>query len=148
MKLTLTFLLLFVTFGSYASESELSHEECGQIYVGVNNAGGKLNGQETSKFLNSISCGYFSTAEGGEFGGELIMIVLENSPKEFISAFDKLSSSLQEVILGEIKAPIHDGFDLQNIYNYVTNVKTKSPTKTKILSAIKQAAKGQGGNVK
>jgi hypothetical protein len=148
MKHTLTFLLLLVSFGSYASESELSDEKCTQIYVSVNNAGGKLNSREARKFLNAISCGYFSTAEGGEFGSELIMIVLENSPNEFISSFDKLSVSLQKIILAEIQDPIHDGFDLQNIYNNVTNVKTKTPTKAKLLSAIKLAAMGQGSEVK
>lgn len=137
-----------MTFGSYASSSELSDEECAQIYVTVNNAGGKLNTQETSKFLNATSCGYFFTAEGGEFGSELIMIVLENSPKEFLSAFDKLSKPLQKQILGEIESPIHDGFDLQNIYNNVANTKTKSPTKSKILAALRIAAKGQGGEIK
>ena len=147
MKLTLACLLLFMAFGSYASSSELSDEKCEQIFVTVNVEGGKLNTQEASKFLNAISCDYFSTAEGGEFGSELIMIVLENSPKQFMSAFDKLNKSLQKQILGEIESPIHDGFNLQNIYNNVANTKTKSSTKSKILTAIKIAAKGQGGEI-
>ena len=148
MKHMLSLLLLLVTCNSYAAGLDPSDEECAQIYVGVDDAGGKLNARKSNEFLNAISCSYFTTAEGGEFGSELIMIVLENSPSEFISSFDKLNSSLQEVIIGEIKEPIHDGFDLRKIYSNVANVKTKSSNKSKILSAVNQAAKGQGIEIK
>ena len=148
MKHTLTLLLLLGTCHAYAAGLDHSDEECAQIYVSVNDAGGKLNAQEANKFLNAISCSYFSTAEGGEFGSELIIVVLENSPSEFVLSFDKLNTSLQEVIIGEIKEPIHDGFDLRKIYSNVANVKTKSSNKSKILSAINQAAKAQGIEIK
>ena len=148
MKPILTFVILIMVCEIYASASEQNYEDCAEIYVSVENARGRLNAIGVSEFLNALSCDYSSTAEGGEFGSELIMIVLENSTKEFISEFDKLSQELQKQIIEEVKSPIHDGFDLQNIYNNVANSNMESPAKSKLLSAIRTAVKGQGGEIK
>lgn len=148
MKYTFALVLLLASLGSYASGNLSGDEACMEIYVNVNNAGGKLSSKETGKFLNSIACSYFSSAEGGEFGSELIMIVLENSTKEFIMEFDKLNLSLQKVILAQIQSPIHDDFDLQNIYSKIVGTETSSQTNKSLLAAIKQAAKSQNTEIK
>lgn len=148
MKYTLTLFLLVFSIVSYASGTVPDDERCAQIYVSVSKEDGKLTATETGVFLNAIGCEYFSTAEGGEFGSELIMIVLENSTNEFIMEFDKLNPLLQNVILAEVRSPIHDGFNLQNIYNNIVNTNTSSPTRQILLAAIKQVAKGQGTEIK
>lgn len=147
MRYTLTLLLLFVSLGSYAAGNIPDDESCMQMYANVNNASGNLTSKETGKFLNAIACGYFSSAEGGEFGSELIMMVLENSTNEFIVEFDKLDTSLQKVILAQVQSPIHDGFELQSIYNKIISINTPSQTKQKLLAAIKQAAKSQNTEI-
>jgi len=148
MKYTITLFLLVISIASYASDATLDDAKCTQIYVDVSKVNGKLSANKTGEFLNAISCEYYSSAEGGEFGAELIVIVLENSTNEFISEFDKLSPSLQTVVLEAVQSPIHDGFNLQNIYNNVAGINTLSQTKQKLLTAIKQAAKEQGSEIK
>ena len=137
-------LLLLMNAEVSISASEPDYNACAQIYVGVSDAGGKLEAREAREFLNAISCDYFSTAEGVQFGMELIVVVLENSPDEFISAFDQLSPALQGQILEAIESPIHDGFDLINIYSRVANSKAASPAKSRILAAVRTAAEGKG----
>lgn len=144
MKYMLIFLLLSFSSQLFASGLEQDDEACAKHYARVSQASGKLTAEQVNTFLNAIGCSYFSTAEGGEFGSELIMLVLENSPAEFISAYEKLNASLQEVIIAEIREPVHDGFNLKRIYQNVENVTGNSHTRTKILAALKQAATGQG----
>lgn len=144
MRLPLALLLLATSVTCYASETGLNDRQCTHIYLSVHNAGGRLTTGEATEFLNAIRCDYFSTAEGGEFGNELIMAVLEHSPEAFIAAFDTLPPSLQDKILGEVEAPVHDGFDLHLIYRHVTRAATTSPAKSRILSSIELAAKRLG----
>lgn len=140
-------MLSLVAFGSPASASILLDEDCAQIYVNADRVGGKLNDKQTREFLDAIGCSYFSTAEGGEFGSELIMTILENSPEEFISGFDKLDPLLQEKVFERIRNPIHDGFDLEKIYSNVAQTKTRSATKSRVLSALQVTAKSNRQNV-
>ncbi len=77
-----------------------------------------------------------------------MIIALENSTSEFIMEFDQLDSSRQSVIPGAVQHPIHDGFNLQNIYNNIAGVNTSSPTKQELLAARIQAAQGQNAEIK
>ena len=134
------FTLFLLIFSNY-SEAGTKNESCIQIYIEVNKAGGNLSSIEVGKFLNAIGCKYYSSVEGGEFGAELIISVLENSTHEFIEEFDKLNPVLQEVIMRNVTTPIHDGFDFQIIHDNIKRTKTSSETKGKLLLAIKSAAK-------
>lgn len=102
----------------------------------------KLNDQNFDIFFANMNPDCSNNAEYSEFNNELIFKTLESNPKKFITSLSRISKkkAILEFVLTQLGNPIHDGIDLNSIYNQLDKTETDdSKMKELVSESIKKA---------
>lgn len=113
----------------------------------VNDNMDNLTFQMVEDFLCTFdnSCG--NSAEYSEWSNETLYNLLDKNPNLIFKVVDQNEMDNIPTLLNEIENPIHE-FDYQRIYEKVSDLKTKSDIKEKILRSIELASDKEGIKIK
>jgi hypothetical protein len=104
--------------------------------------GTELNDQNFTVFFANMNPECSNNVEYSEFNNELIFKTLESNPKKFVAFLSRVSKKkkILEFVLTQLRNPIHDGIELNAIYERLGKTETED-TKTKELvsESIKKA---------
>ena len=138
MKRTvLATILILTSWSGYADNLSMDDSLCSQVFLNTYKAGKTVNEHQINEFLGALGCEYFSSAEGGEFGNELLFSIVLSHPEIFLKSFSNQERLIQNIILVELERPVHDGIDLAKVRTSVSNAHGDKKVKERILNAIK-----------
>jgi len=101
-----------------------------------------LNDQNFAVFFANMKIDCADNAEYSEFNNELLFKTLESNPEKFVAFLSRVSrkKELLEFVLGELQNPIHDGIQLNEIYEQLEKTETEdATTKAAVSESIKTA---------
>ncbi|EGV44230.1 hypothetical protein BZARG_3109 [Bizionia argentinensis JUB59] len=104
--------------------------------------GTELNDQNFAVFFANMNPECSNNAEYSEFNNELIFKTLESNPKKFVAFLSRVSKKkkILEFVLTQLRNPIHDGIELNAIYESLGKTETEdAKTKELVSESIKNA---------
>ncbi|MCP4140696.1 MAG: hypothetical protein GY755_10480 [Chloroflexi bacterium] len=104
--------------------------------------GTELNDQNFAVFFANMNPECSNNVEYSEFNNELIFKTLESNPKKFVAFLSRVSKKkkILEFVLTQLRNPIHDGIELNAIYERLGKTETEdAKTKELVSESIKKA---------
>ena len=104
--------------------------------------GTELNDQNFAVFFANMNPDCSNNAEYSEFNNELIFKTLESNPKKFVAFLSRVSKKkkILKFVLTQLRNPIHDGIELNTIYERLSKTETEdAKTKELVSESIKKA---------
>lgn len=106
-----------------------------------------LTFQMVEDFLCTFDNSCRTNIEYSEWSNEMLYKLLESDPNLVFKVLEQSQGGNIETLLDEIENPIHD-FDYQKIHDKISDVRTKSNFKEKVLKSIELAADKEGTKIK
>ena len=101
-----------------------------------------MTDQNFAEFFANMNPDCSNSAEYSEFNNELIFKTLESNPKKFVAFLSRVSKKkkILEFVLTQLRNPIHDGIELNSIYERLDKTETEdAKTKELVSKSIKNA---------
>ena len=97
----------------------------------------------TTEDIELLLCTFDDTcknnSEFSAFSNEVLFEVIGKRPDMLIQEIAKKDDLELELILSKLESPIHDGFDLKEIYNKVSAIQDHEKIKEQILNSLEIA---------
>ena len=107
-----------------------------------------LNEKEVDDFLNQFHEDCINNVEFREFSNETLFELTGKNPDLLIRLLEqRKGKGNYKLIMKEFNSPLHDGFDLQTIYDTVMDTENDSNTKKIILEKLISAGKSIGEEI-
>lgn len=95
-----------------------------------------LSQKDILKFINNISVDCKNNIEFIEYYNEVLFELLEKYPEVFCNCVELSDKTQKELIYEELKEPVNDGINLDNIKKIVEYSECQAETKSIILESI------------
>jgi hypothetical protein len=145
--LTLLILLLILYLFPNVSSGQkiIKHDTCPCNYncwPNLNKLRDHFNENQMRLFLRTFSIDCIDNAEFEEFGNETLFYVLDINTELFIQVFENQYTNLGTAyILNELREPIHENVNVNNLIKKVNSIKGHTVVKGKILKSLRVSEK-------
>lgn len=145
-KQTILTIILTITLSTVFAQSDCLKCDIEKVKI-VNDNIDKLTFQMVKDFLCTFdnSCG--ANIEYSEWSNEILYKLLDKNPDLVFKVLEQNNFDNIKTLLDEIENPIHE-FDYQRIYEKVSDLKTKSDIKGRVLKSLELASDKQGTKIK
>ena len=96
----------------------------------------ELDKASISAFLSTFQKGCDKNVEYSEWSNELLFQVVEQYPKLFLKVLHENNSIDQKIILQELKTPVNDEIDLEQLIKSVEKASSNNETNKRVLEAL------------
>ncbi len=137
--LTLTFFLFFVNVNS--QNNEKTSLKCNiEIVLETNENIENISEDLMLRFLRTFGTECKNNVEFSEFSNETLFKVIQIKPELFCKVLENNKNQIDlEIIISELKSPLHDLIDLELSIEKIANTKTNKSLKSKLIFAINSA---------
>jgi len=122
-------------------EPPASYGDCTQVLLDVEKAGEAVTKKQVDSLLTAVNSACLEYVDTSEWINELLFSTLLSRPDSFVESFAKVPAKVQANIIAELKNPLSDVVDLMEVSRRVTKTAADGDAKTRILAALKSAAK-------
>ncbi|HBX86008.1 MAG: hypothetical protein A2W97_00950 [Bacteroidetes bacterium GWE2_40_63] len=123
-----------------SSKVEVEKKKCDtELVLRIEQSISNLSQNDILEFINNINSDCKNNVEFIEYYNEVLFEVLEKYPAEFCNCMKSVDRNQQELICEELKEPVNDGINLENVKKAVENSGCQAETKGMILESIKVA---------
>ncbi|MBI5914935.1 MAG: hypothetical protein HY842_06125 [Bacteroidetes bacterium] len=145
MKEFLT-LFTFLTFTTAFANTSCDKCDIDKVKIVIDHLD-SLTFQIVDDFLCTFDSSCNTNLEYSEWSNETLFKVLDKAPAIFFQVIAKRQVD-NKILFTEIENPVHDGFDLQEIYDKILATSVPTDLKTKFLDALITAAGKNGQKIK
>lgn len=105
-----------------------------------------LTFQMIEDFLGTFDKSCISNIEYSQWSNEMLYRLFDNEPDLVFKVIEHGQIDNYQILLDEIENPIHD-IDFQKIYDRISEIKTKSDFKERVLNSLESASNKEGKRI-
>lgn len=124
--------------------AQIDHKKCDIEKVNIVNSNlDSLTFQMIEDFLGTFDKSCISNIEYSQWSNEMLYRLFDNEPDLVFKVIEHGQIDNYQILLDEIENPIHD-IDFQKIYDRISEIKTNSDFKEKVLNSLESASNKEG----
>ncbi len=127
--------------------AQIDYKKCDIEKVKIVNANlDSLTFQMIEDFLGTFDKSCISNIEYSQWSNEMLYRLFDNEPDLVFKVIEHGQIDNYQILLDEIENPIHD-IDFQKIYDRISEIKTKSDFKERVLNSLESASNKEGKRI-
>ena len=135
MKIIIVTVIILLNISTITAQSECEKCEIQKIttvYKNVDN----LNYQIINEFLCTFDKSCENNVEYSQWSNEMLFKVIENSTDLYFEVLENYNQREKDYLLKELESPIHDGIDIQIIYDNIKSSNAMEDIKNQYLNTL------------